>query len=281
MRPVSVIVDITNYVMLETGQPLHAFDADRVTGGLTARQARDGETLETLDHVERVLTSEDLVIADETGPLALAGTMGGVTSEIDTNSSNILLEAAHFDPVVVAKMSRRHKLSSEASRRFERGVDRTIAPYASELAAALILTYAGGSYAGLTAEEAPGAPTRISLSAQFLEAKVAGMEIPRSNRRMPGVRWMSGGTRRRPTGCHPATWRPDLTDPADLVEEVIRLIGYDHIPSTLPSACGGARSHVSSSCVGGQVAMRLHSAHRGAQLPVHRIDGSRQVRNPS
>ena len=239
MRPVSLIVDITNYVMLETGQPLHAFDADRVSGDLVARRARAGEQLETLDHVVRDLDPEDLVIADDSGPLALAGTMGGVTSEIDDRSRNILLEAAHFDPVVVARMSRRHKLSSEASRRFERGVDRVVAPYASGLAASLIIQLAGGHSTGLTGEEAPLDQHSISLSAD-LPARVAGMPID-ADTTISSL---------RAVGCDveiadeslvvtAPSWRPDLTDPADLVEEVIRLIGYDHIPSRLPSAPAG------------------------------------------
>lgn len=239
MRPVSVIVDITNYVMLETGQPLHAFDADRVSGGLVARHARSNETLETLDHVQRSLDPSDLVIADDSGPLALAGTMGGVTSEIDSGSSNILLEAAHFAPVVVARMSRRHKLSSEASRRFERGVDRNIAPYASELAASLILEHAGGHTVGMTGEEAPREATEILIPA-LLPARVAGMEIPQE--RVTSCLQAVGcevSDNREILSVTPPSWRPDLTDPADLIEEVIRLIGYDHIPATLPTAPAG------------------------------------------
>ncbi|MFA7266681.1 MAG: phenylalanine--tRNA ligase subunit beta, partial [Candidatus Nanopelagicales bacterium] len=239
MRPVSLIVDVTNYVMLETGQPLHAFDADRVAGGLVARRAVPGESLETLDHVTRELDSEDLVIADDSGPLALAGTMGGTSSEIDDQSRNILLEAAHFDEVVVARMSRRHRLSSEASRRFERGVDRALAPYASERAASLILELAGGRSAGMTAEEAPHEPLTIAMSAD-LPGRVAGMDIAAerviANLSQVGC---SVSTEASALVVEPPTWRPDLTDPADLVEEVIRLIGYDHITPTLPSAPAG------------------------------------------
>lgn len=239
MRPVSVIVDITNYVMLETGQPLHAFDADRVTGPLVARRARTGESLESIDHVTRKLDAEDLVIADDVGPLALAGTMGGTTSEISDDSRNVLLEAAHFDPIVVARMSRRHRLSSEASRRFERGVDRAVAPYASELAAALILKYAGGLSAGMTAEEAPHQPSSITISAT-LPAQVAGMPITpeQSIDALVAIGADVSATETQLQVVAP-TWRPDLTDPADLVEEVIRLIGYDKIPPALPAAPPG------------------------------------------
>ncbi len=239
MRPVSIIVDITNYVMLESGQPLHAFDADRVAGTVIARRAHAGEKLETLDHVERTLDSGDLVIADDSGALGLAGTMGGVTSEIDLSSTNILLEAAHFDSVVVARMSRRHKLSSEASRRFERGVDPALAPYASGRAAALIIELAGGQSAGMTAEEAPHETLTIAMPAD-LPTRVAGLAI--SDERTVALLETVGCQVVRvgqQLNVEAPSWRPDLTDPADLVEEVLRLVGYDHIPATLPAAPPG------------------------------------------
>lgn len=239
MRPVSLIVDITNYVMLSTGQPLHAFDLDKLQGGLVARRAQSGEKLTTLDHVDRALDSEDLVIADDSGPLALAGTMGGLSSEISDDSTNIVLEAAHFDAVVVARMSRRHKLSSEASRRFERGIDRQIAPYASGLATELILRYAGGEYVGMTAEEASVEPRAITITGD-LPQRVAGMDISRDttieNLTAVGCTVLTQGDS---LVVDPPSWRPDLTDPADLVEEVIRLKGYDQLPSRLPSAPPG------------------------------------------
>lgn len=239
LRPVSIIVDITNYVMLESGQPLHAFDAERVTGAVVARRASAGETFETLDHVARSLDVEDLVISDDNGAIALAGTMGGVSSEIDLSATNVLLEAAHFDPLVIARMSRRHKLSSEASRRFERGVDPDLAPYASERAATLILELAGGVSAGMTAEEAGREPRSICLEVA-LPGQIAGMEI--APERVVAC-LQTVGCDVAQTGqdlvVAPPSWRPDLNDPADLVEEVIRLVGYDHIPSTLPAAPPG------------------------------------------
>ena len=118
MRPVSLAVDVTNYVMLELGQPLHAFDRGKLSGPLTVRRAVQGEPLETLDHVKRTLSAQDIVIAEPAGPLALAGTMGGLESEIDESSHQVVIEAVHFDAHEVARMSRRHKVSSEASRRF-------------------------------------------------------------------------------------------------------------------------------------------------------------------
>ncbi|MDP2014806.1 MAG: phenylalanine--tRNA ligase subunit beta, partial [Actinomycetota bacterium] len=176
MRPVSLAVDVTNYVMLELGQPLHAFDADKLRGSVRAGHVPAGTKLETLDHVERTLAADDLVILDDRGAIGLAGTMGGFATEIDQNTTTIALEAAHFAHGDVARMARRHKLSSEASRRFERGVDRVLAPYASARAAALLLEFGGGSYLGMTAVEAPHRPVVISLSVDE-PSLVAGMPI--------------------------------------------------------------------------------------------------------
>ena len=238
MRPISLAVDVTNYVMLELGQPLHAFDAAKVRGRLRAGRAGATGTLVTLDHVERTLDPQDVVIRDDSGVIGLAGTMGGLDSEIDESSTDILLEAAWFVPEEVARTARRHRLSSEASRRFERGVDRVLAPYASARAAALLLEYGGGAYDGMAAWEAPYAPTLIEMPAD-LPARTAGMEID------PEVTT----TLLTRIGCTVAggddlqvevpPWRRDLTDPADLVEEVIRLVGYDHLPARLPMAPAG------------------------------------------
>ncbi len=240
MRPVSLAVDVTNYVMLETGQPLHAFDRAKLQGPIVVRRARAGETLETLDHVARALDEADLLIADERGPIGLAGTMGGLDTEIDDDSSEIALEAAHFAPAAVAHMSRRHKLSSEASRRFERGVDGVLAPYASARAAALLLAHGGGSYVGMTAVEAAHEPVVITLATD-LPGRVAGIEIDRDTvvGRLEAVGCVVADPAVDPLAVTPASWRPDLTDPADLVEEVLRLGGYDSIPTTLPSARPG------------------------------------------
>ena len=240
MRPVSLAVDVTNYVMLETGQPLHAFDRAKLRGPIVVRRARSGETLETLDHVARTLDAADLLITDDRGPIGLAGTMGGLDTEIDDESSEIALEAAHFSPGAVAHMSRRHKLSSEASRRFERGVDGVLAPYASARAAELLLAHGGGSYVGMTAVEAAREPVVIELPCD-LPGRVAGMALDRASvvSRLEAVGCLVHDVDADPLAVTPATWRPDLTDPADLVEEVLRLGGYDAIPTTLPSARPG------------------------------------------
>ena len=237
MRPVSLAVDVTNYVMLELGQPLHAYDMDKLRGSVRADWATDGEPFESLDHVKRKLRTDDLVIRDDRGVIGLAGVIGGLDSEIDEATTNIALEAAHFVPEVIARAGRRHKVSSEAGRRNERGVDRDLAPYASARAAQLLLEFGGGHYVGMTAVETPVTPTVIALPA-VEPGEVAGMAIDEAT----VVSLLTA------IGCEVATadggllavtapsWRPDLTDPIDLDEEVIRLNGYDLLPSTLPAA---------------------------------------------
>ncbi len=134
-RSVSLAVDVTNYLMLELGQPLHAFDRARLDGPILVRRARPGEKLETLDHVVRTLDPEDILITDASGPISLAGTMGGVATEVSDVSHDLVIEAAHFSARGIARMSRRHRLGSEASARFERGVDPELPLRASARAA--------------------------------------------------------------------------------------------------------------------------------------------------
>jgi phenylalanyl-tRNA synthetase beta chain len=236
MRPVSLAVDVTNYVMLELGQPLHAFDAGKLAGGIVVRRANNGERLETLDHVVRDLDAEDLLITDDSGAISLAGTMGGLTTEIDENSKDLLIEAAHFDAVAVARMSRRHKLSSEASRRFERGVDPELPPHAAARAAALLVEHGGGRLVGATQVDLGRTPTTVTIAANHPD-HVAGVAYGRDVvvRRLTdvGCAISEDGQRLRVT---PPSWRPDLTDPNDLAEEVIRLEGYDNVPVVLPKA---------------------------------------------
>lgn len=239
MRPISLAVDVTNYVMLELGQPLHAFDMGKLRGTVRAARPVQGTQFETLDHVVRTLSSDDLVIADDRGPIGLAGTMGGLESEIDEETTAIALEAAHFSSNAVARMARRHKLSSEASRRFERGVDRDLAPYASARATALLLEFGGGSYAGMTGVEAAHYDRAIDLAADAA-ARTAGLEIPAAT--VTSLLERIGcaiEVRSEVLHVTPPSWREDITDPADLVEEVLRLIGYDEIPSRLPIAAVG------------------------------------------
>ncbi|MEI2644114.1 MAG: phenylalanine--tRNA ligase subunit beta [Candidatus Nanopelagicales bacterium] len=231
MRPVSLAVDVTNYVMLELGQPLHAFDADKLQGAIQIRPPAAGEKLETLDHVQRVLDPADVVIADDRGPVGLAGVMGGLTTEIDEASTNVVLEAAHFAAARVAGMSRRHKLSSEASRRFERGVDDDLALVASNRAAALLAELAGAKVGGLIDVDRRGARGPITLPAD-LPTRVIGVDIPAD--RVAAILTAIGCTVDGET-VTPPTWRPDLTEPIDLVEEVARVVGYATIPSRGPA----------------------------------------------
>src|ERR1700712_3886967 len=148
IRSISLAVDVTNYVMLDLGQPLHAFDAGKLTGPITVRRATAGETLVTLDGAKRTLVADDLVVADESGAISLAGVMGGESTEISSGTTTVVIEAAYWQPTVIARTARRHRLPSEASRRFERGVDPWIAVVAAEAAAELLIRYGGGVIAG-------------------------------------------------------------------------------------------------------------------------------------
>ncbi|MGI5374108.1 phenylalanine--tRNA ligase subunit beta [Streptomyces sp. CA-251387] len=245
MRPISLAVDITNYVMMELGQPLHAYDRKLVQGTIGVRRAEEGEKLVTLDGVERKLHAEDLVITDERGPIGLAGVMGGANTEIadhddvENATTDVVIEAAHFDQVAIARTARRHKLSSEASRRFERGVDPAAAAAAAQRTVDLLVLLAGGTAeAGVTEVVTPSGPHTITTPADHPD-KVAGVVYGRETvvRRLQEI------------GCDVygqdelivtvPSWRPDLLEPNDLAEEVIRLEGYENLPSTLPKPPSG------------------------------------------
>jgi phenylalanyl-tRNA synthetase beta chain len=239
MRPVSLAVDITNYLLLELGQPLHAFDRSRLNGPIVVRRAEAGEQLETLDHVKRVLDADDILITDATGPISLAGTMGGVATEISDDSTDIVIEAAHFDAAGIARMARRHKLHSEASYRFERGVDWELPLFASYRAVSMLAELGGGEIVpGVTEAMAPVAPTTIRMWANHPD-KVAGVEygLETVRRRLKQVGCTVTGE--GVLNVVPPSWRPDLTDPNDLAEEVIRLEGYDAIPVASPRSVPG------------------------------------------
>ncbi|MEV4675419.1 phenylalanine--tRNA ligase subunit beta [Actinomadura sp. NPDC049382] len=239
MRPVSLAVDITNYLMLELGQPLHAFDRSKLTGPIVVRRAAPGEKLETLDHVQRTLDPDDILITDESGPISMAGTMGGLATEIDDRSSDMVIEAAHFDAMGTARMSRRHRLHSEASHRFERGVDRELPLYASYRAVRLLAELGGAEVVpGVTHAEAPVERVEITMPAGHPD-EVAGVSYGRDAvvRRLEQVGCAVAGE--DVLTVTPPSWRPDLTDPADLAEEVIRLEGYEDIPARAPRPAAG------------------------------------------
>ncbi|MPY83329.1 MAG: phenylalanine--tRNA ligase subunit beta [Actinophytocola sp.] len=246
IRSISLAVDVTNYVMLELGQPLHAFDTGSVKGELVVRRAEQAEKLTTLDDVERELDPDDIVICDDSGVISLAGTMGGASTEITPDSTDVLLEAAHWDPASISRTARRHKLFSEAAKRFERYTDPAVCAVAVDLAARLLRDYGAGTVEGGRTDEGGVKPMRaISMPISLPD-------------RTAGVRYERGVTVRRLTqiGCkvsidtaddgtalvlaEPPSWRADLVQSADLVEEVLRLEGYDSIPSTLPVAPAGS-----------------------------------------
>jgi phenylalanyl-tRNA synthetase beta chain len=244
MRPISLAVDVTNYVMLELGQPMHAFDATKLDGDLVVRRATEGEKLTTLDGVCRELDPDDMVICDSAGPVSLAAVMGGESTEIGPQTTSLLLEAAIWDPASVARAARRHKLPSEAARRFERGVDPALPPIAAELAATLLTRYGGGEILP-DRTDVGTPPERVSVvMAIDLPDRVAGRIYERGAtvRRLSqiGCAVRVGGADATTTlTVAPPSWRPDLAQPADLVEEVLRLEGYDTIPSQLPPAPPG------------------------------------------
>ena len=240
MRPIALSVDISNYVMLETGQPNHCYDADALAGALVVRQASEGEKLVPLDGVERTLSAEDLVIADDSGAIGLAGVMGGESTELRENTTTIVIEAANFDPVAIARTSRRHGLGSEASKRFERSVDPGAAYGAARRVARLLADLAGGTpSAEVTIAGAVPAPPSTTIEASLPE-RILGMPV--SAERVVAILERSGVAVERDGDTltlTPPTWRSDLRDPYDYVEEVGTKVGLEHLPSVVPAAPSG------------------------------------------
>ncbi|WP_144873538.1 phenylalanine--tRNA ligase subunit beta [Microbacterium sp. 1.5R] len=240
MRSLGVLIDITNYVMLELGQPLHGYDLDKLAGGITVRRATPGEKMTTLDGQERKLHVEDLLITDESGPIGLAGVMGGGTTEMSDTTTNVLIEAATFDPVTIARTARRHKLPSEASKRFERGVDPLVPFVAARRAADLMVELAGGTlteeggalFAEVTTCEIglPRGFVQGLIGVDYTDAEIVealtmiGAEVDDADHGWTVI---------------PPTWRPDITDKWSLAEEVARIHGLDRIPSVLPTPPSG------------------------------------------
>jgi phenylalanyl-tRNA synthetase beta chain len=234
MRPINNIVDITNYVMMEVGQPLHAFDFDRIGGGkIVVRRPRPGELLTTLDDVQRRLEPEMLVIADATEPVALAGVMGGAESEVSDTTTNVLLESANFNNVSIRRTSNALKMKSEASSRFDKGLSPELSAFAARRATKLIVELAGGRAARGILDAYPGkAPeTRIEVRRSRIR-QVLGIDPPTSRVRSVltslgfGCLWQPPDTYQ----VRVPYWRTDVRIPDDVVEEVGRIIGYDEIP---------------------------------------------------
>jgi phenylalanyl-tRNA synthetase beta chain len=233
-RSISLPVDVTNYLMLEIGQPLHAFDADKVNGSVIVRNAKNGETLETLDHVKRKLVENDLVIADSKKVLSVAGVMGGLESEISDNSKNLIIESAVFDKGSISKTSRNLKLPSEASKRFERGTDPSINEYAAILAAHYLAKYGKAKINGISSAKKPIKNQSVIFSPQEVN-RLIGVDIEKSIMlkilKSLDMKISKIGKNWKIT---PPTWRHDINLAADLVEEIIRIWGYHKIPSQLP-----------------------------------------------
>ncbi len=260
VRPINNVVDVTNYVLLEYGQPMHAFDLDRVAGGeIVVRTARPGEKLTTLDGKERVLDPEDLLICDRDKPQVLAGVMGGAQSEVSNATRRVLLEAANFQPLSIRRSSKRHGLHTESSHRFERGVDINAIPEALDRAAALIGELGQGTVLRGRVDVYPRLipPVKVELQhshvGELLGAKISTLEIHRILTALGFVRTNEAGLPIHAgptvgaevysfiTGSEPGratyvvpTFRVDVEREEDLIEEVARIRGYDSFPNALP-----------------------------------------------
>ncbi|MDR6686184.1 phenylalanyl-tRNA synthetase beta chain [Arthrobacter sp. 1088] len=240
VRSISLPVDISNYVMLELGQPNHCYDLDKLAGDIVVRRAVAGEKITTLDDKERTLDVEDLLITDDSGAIGIAGVMGGAHTEVSDSTTNILVEAAHFDEVSIARSRRRHKLPSEASKRFERGVDWHVANVAAQRVVDLLVELAGGTAdeTGTDVGTAPDAVT-IDLPAEFAAARI-GIDFT-AEQITTSLVDLGAAVEKTSTGylVTAPSWRNDLETKEDLSEEIARLVGYDNIPATLPVAPPG------------------------------------------
>ena len=239
IRPLTAVVDITNYIMLELGQPLHAFDNDKLAGDIRVRYSQGGENLILLDESKCELSPETLVIADENRPVALAGIMGGLDSAVAADTQNIFLECAYFAPEAIAGRARQYKLQTDSSQRFERGVDSELQADAMEMATALIIAICGGKAGAVFEakdEDHIPQPSAIHLrSAQI--ARVLGVELPEAQIQtildklhMPNHRIEDGWM------ITPPSHRFDLQIEVDVIEELARIQGYENIPHAAPAA---------------------------------------------
>lgn len=232
MRSISLVVDVTNYVMLELGQPLHAFDRSKIKGGLTIARAGKVQPFTTLDGQVRQLDPDDLMVCDDEKPLALAGTMGGASSEISETTTDIALEAVRFDPISIAKNSRRHKISSEASRRLERSVDPSLAEFASARFVQLLTAHSSAQHVATLVDGEPIYAPIVRIDPGKI-SRILGFEI--SPQKVAEVLRLIGcDVDEKRFAVDPPSWRSDLLTTSDFAEEVARMIGYEKIPSLLP-----------------------------------------------
>ncbi|HEX6146844.1 MAG TPA: phenylalanine--tRNA ligase subunit beta [Acidimicrobiia bacterium] len=239
IRAISNVVDVTNYVMLELGHPLHAFDADSIVDDrLVVKRATAGERLITLDDEDRELGAEDLIIYDGAGPTSMSGTMGGARSEVSSETVNVLMEAASWDPPTIMYMSRRHGLRSEASTRFERGVDPNLTDAANARAAAMVVELAGG-------EVAEGMVDEVGTLIEPVTVDLTPVDVERllgpgfGNDEVGGILTRLGMEVEGSWSVTVPTFRPDVTRPADLVEEIARIHGYEKFAATVPPGSAG------------------------------------------
>ena len=232
MRSISLVVDVANYVMLELGQPLHAFDKSKIKGGLTVKRAGKAQPFTTLDGQLRQLDPDDLMVWDDQQPLALAGTMGGAFSEISESTTEIAVEAVRFDPTAIAKNARRHKLSSEASRRFERSVDPSLAEFASARFVQLLTAHSSAQHVATVVAGEPIYAALVTIDSSYI-TKTLGFEVPAAQAAQL-LRTIGCDVDETTFTIDPPSWRSDLLTAADFTEEVARMIGFDKIPSILP-----------------------------------------------
>ena len=237
VRSINVVVDITNYVMLELGQPMHAFDVAKIEGGIVVRRAHAGETLTLLDGVTLTLDAQSLVIADTVKAVALAGAMGGLDSSVTDATVDILLESAWFEPVQLARTARHFNLHTDAAHRFERGVDPSGQVRAIERATALVLACCGGQ-PGPVVDRREAHPALESRTVAFRPARIEGllgMTVPLATAKEVFVRLgMTVDDSNLPWQVRVPSWRADITREVDLLEEIARIVGYDALPATLP-----------------------------------------------
>jgi phenylalanyl-tRNA synthetase beta chain len=233
MRSISLVVDVTNYVMLELGQPLHAFDRKKIKGNLRIARAAKSSKFTTLDGQERTLDPSDLMVSDDERPLALAGTMGGLYSEITDETTDIALEAVRFNPIAIAQNSRRHKLSSEASRRLERGVDPSLAEFASARFVQLLIEHSSAKHVESLSTGVAQYPASFIID-PIQVSSILGFEVS-TQQILKSLRTIGCDVDEKKFEIKPPSWRPDLTNVSDIAEEVARIIGYDKIPSILPN----------------------------------------------
>lgn len=241
VRPISNLVDVTNYVMIELGQPIHGFDLDLVAGEtLRVHKASPGDILRTLDGIERELSPNDIAISDADDVVSLAGVMGGASSEINDQTSRVLIEAANWDPPSILYTSKRHDLRSEASARFERGVDPSLPDLATKRVAQLLVDVANGEVAAgkVDVYPAPVEPVEVELSPGHVE-RLLGFAIDGAKCADLLVRLGMKVRGSDPLHVTVPTYRPDIERPVDLIEEVARLYGYEHVPATVPFGDGG------------------------------------------